>query len=105
MPDSKDLPLTGDAAEREMRRLTRRSFTTGAVAAVAGLGAFGWLTTASQEDGLPWPLRRVLRFNQWLAEGYASPRRLAPTFPDTSVPRPARADAPLGVPAPSAGRR
>jgi DMSO/TMAO reductase YedYZ molybdopterin-dependent catalytic subunit len=97
MPDSKDLPLTAAAAEREMRRLTRRSFTTGAVAAVAGLGAFGWLTTASQEDGLPWPLRRVLRFNQWLAEGYSSPQRLAPTFPETSVRGPARTNGLIGL--------
>ena len=101
MPDSKDLPLTNVAAEREMRRLTRRSFTTGAVAAVAGLSAFGWLTTASREDGLPWPLRRVLRFNQWLAEGYSSPRRLAPTFPDTSVRGPARTNGLIGLSAPA----
>src|SRR6516162_10049417 len=102
MPDrKKDLPLTAAAAEREMRRLTRRSFTTGAVAAVAGLGAFGWLTTASQEDGLPWPLRRVLRFNQWLAEGYSSPQRLAPTFPETSVRGPARTNGLIGLSAPA----
>ena len=98
MPDPKaPPPLTNAVAEREMRQLTRRSFLTGAVAAVAGLGAWGWLTTASQEDGLPWPLRRVLRFNQRLAEGAASPRRLAPTFPAASVRGPARTNGLIGL--------
>jgi DMSO/TMAO reductase YedYZ molybdopterin-dependent catalytic subunit len=98
MPDpNASAPLTNAAAEREMGHLTRRSFTTGAVAAVAGLGAWGWLTTASQEDGLPWPLRRVLRFNQWLAENTSSPRRLAPTFPAASVRGPARTNGLIGL--------
>ncbi len=83
MPEMQHPPsLTGGIpAEEEIRRLTRRSFTVGAIAAAAGLGGWGWLTTSAPEDGLPWPLRRVLRFNQWLAEGYSSSRRLAPTFP------------------------
>jgi DMSO/TMAO reductase YedYZ molybdopterin-dependent catalytic subunit len=68
-----------------MRRLTRRSFVTGAAAALAGLGGWRWLTTAAQEGSLPWPLRRVLAFNQNLAEGLYSPDRLAPTFPEETV--------------------
>ena len=91
MPDPKALPsLTGVAAEREIQRLTRRSFVTGAAAAAAGLGAWSWLRSAAPEDGLPWPLRRLLRFNQGLAESYFSPRRLAPTFPPERVDAPAR---------------
>jgi DMSO/TMAO reductase YedYZ molybdopterin-dependent catalytic subunit len=91
MPERKDAaPLTGEAAERELRRLTRRSFTVGAVAAVAGVAAWRWLTTATLDDGVPWPLRRVLRFNEGLAEGLFSPGRLAPTFPAASVQGPAR---------------
>jgi DMSO/TMAO reductase YedYZ molybdopterin-dependent catalytic subunit len=98
MPDPKALrPLTGAAAQREMRRLTRRSFTTGALAAVAGLGAWRWLTTAAPEAGLPWPLRRVLRFNERLAEGYFEPHHLAPTFPAASVQDPARTNGLIGL--------
>jgi len=99
MPDPKAAPpLTGSAAEGEMRRLTRRSFATGAVAALAGLGGWRWLTAgAALEDGLPWPLRRVLRFNQRLAEGYSSPRRLAPSFPADSVQGPARTNGLVGL--------
>jgi DMSO/TMAO reductase YedYZ molybdopterin-dependent catalytic subunit len=80
-----------------MRRLTRRSFVTGAVAGLAGLGAWRWLTTASLEDGQPWPLRRVLRFNERLAEGLGAPRRLAPTFPDERVQGPARTNGLIGL--------
>ncbi len=82
MLDAKKAPaLTGAAAEARMRLLTRRSFAVGAAAALAGLAGWGWLTTADPEDGIPWPLRRMLGVNQWLAEGLAPPEHLAPTFP------------------------
>jgi DMSO/TMAO reductase YedYZ molybdopterin-dependent catalytic subunit len=68
-----------------MRRITRRSFAVGAVAALAGVGAWKWLSGATPEDNLPWPLRRFLRFNQALGEGYYSTKHLAPTFPASSV--------------------
>jgi DMSO/TMAO reductase YedYZ molybdopterin-dependent catalytic subunit len=98
MPDAKGPPpLTGAAAEQQMRRLTRRSFVTGAAAALAGLGAWRWLTTAAVEDGLPWPLRRVLRFNEDLARGLSSPASLAPTFPEESVRGPARTNGLIGL--------
>jgi hypothetical protein len=90
-------PLTGAAAERELRRLTRRSFVTGTVAALAGLGAWRWLTTSAAEDGVPWPLRRVLRFNERLAEGLGSPHGLAPTFPAARVRGPARTNGLVGL--------
>jgi DMSO/TMAO reductase YedYZ molybdopterin-dependent catalytic subunit len=77
---SEKAPLTGAAAEQEMRRRTRRSFLTGAGAALAGIGCWRWLTTATPDDGIPWPLRRVLQFNQGLAQGYYSSSHLAPTF-------------------------
>jgi DMSO/TMAO reductase YedYZ molybdopterin-dependent catalytic subunit len=89
--------LTGAAAEQEMHRLTRRSFTVGAAAALAGLGAWTWLTTAASEDGVPWPLRRILRFNQRLAEGYFSPDHLAPTFPAEGVQGPPRTNGLIGL--------
>ena len=98
MPDPKVVSPQMGVAEREMRRLTRRSFTVGAVAAAASLGAWGWLTTmATREDGLPWPLRRMLRFNQRLAESYASPRHLAPTFPREAAQGPARTNGLIGL--------
>src|SRR6266852_5721469 len=85
------------AAELEMRRLTRRSFLVGGAAALVGLGAWRWLTRATPEDGVPWPLRRMLGLNQRLAEGLFSPRRLAPTFPDERVQGPARTNGLIGL--------
>ena len=90
-------PLTGAAAEQQMRRLTRRSFVTGAVAALAGLGVWRWLSTATPEDGVPWPLRRVLRFNEGLAETFAAPRGLAPTFPAERVQGQPRTNGQVGL--------
>jgi DMSO/TMAO reductase YedYZ molybdopterin-dependent catalytic subunit len=80
-----------------MRRLTRRSFTVGAIAAAAGFGAWRWLTIAVEDNGIPWPLRRALRFNQWLAESYSSPRHLAPTFPLAAVHETARVNGEIGL--------
>src|SRR6266481_160335 len=98
MDESKTRPLlTGPTAEQGVRRLTRRSFITGAGAAVAGLGAWRWLTTASLEDDLPWPLRQVLRFNQELAESLYSSSRLAPTFSAETVQDPARTNGLVGL--------
>jgi len=67
--------------DAEIRWLTRRSFTTGAVAALAGLAGVGWLATREEEDGVAWPLRRILRFNEGVAQTFFSDARLAPEFP------------------------
>jgi DMSO/TMAO reductase YedYZ molybdopterin-dependent catalytic subunit len=81
-----------------MRRLSRRSFVVGAAAALGGLGAWGWLTKiAEKEDYMPWPLRRVLRFNEGLAESLGSPHGLAPTFPPESVQGSARVNGCIGL--------
>jgi DMSO/TMAO reductase YedYZ molybdopterin-dependent catalytic subunit len=64
----------------EMRRLTRRSFAVGAASALAGGAAWSWLRSRPDDDGIPWPLRRVLNGNQRLAEALFVPSQLAPTF-------------------------
>src|SRR5271155_5370439 len=58
-----------DDLERRLRRLSRRGFMFGGVAALAGVGGWRWLVTRSDEGGLPWPLRRVLEFDERLARG------------------------------------
>src|SRR6267378_2810563 len=89
--------LAGVPAETALRRLTRRSFAVGALAALAGLGGWRWLKTAALEDGAPWPLRRVLRFNEGLASALFSPARRAPTFPAERVQGPARTNGLVGL--------
>ncbi len=86
MPDPiESPPLEGVVADQRIRHLTRRSFVTGGVAALAGLGAWRWLGSATPEDGVPWPLRRLLGLNQSLVEGIGMPRGLAPTFSAESI--------------------
>jgi DMSO/TMAO reductase YedYZ molybdopterin-dependent catalytic subunit len=67
--------------ELEIRRLTRRSFATAAIAGLAGAAGVGWVATRELEDGVPWPLRRVLEFNQRVAQTFFSDDRLSPEFP------------------------
>lgn len=69
-----------DVAPGEFRRLTRRSFATGAIAALAGASGVGWLATRPVDDGIPGPLRRILEFNERIAQALYSPNRLAPEF-------------------------
>src|SRR5947209_8025099 len=98
MRDSKrPSSLTGEAADQQMRRLMRRSFVVGAGAALAGYGAWRWLTTATSELGVPWPMRRVLRFNQGLAESLGAPHHLAPTFPAERATGPGRTNGRIGL--------
>jgi DMSO/TMAO reductase YedYZ molybdopterin-dependent catalytic subunit len=82
MSESQPIVLAAgpDAIEAEIRRLSRRSFGVGAIAALLGGGAAGWVATREQEDGIPWPLRRVLRFNEGFSQTIFSPQRLAPEF-------------------------
>src|SRR5262245_22576931 len=91
------LAEAGASAEQELRRLTRRSFIAGGAAVLAGLGAGRWLATAEPEHGLPWPLRRVLRLNEGLAETLGSPRGMAPTFSAERVRGPARTNGLIGL--------
>ncbi len=59
----------GERLEPRLRRLTRRGFALGGAAALTGAAGWRWLVTRSDEDGLAWPFRRVLGFNEGLARG------------------------------------
>jgi hypothetical protein len=70
-----------EEVERQTRRLSRRGFMWSAAAAAAGFGGWRWLVTRREDDGIPWPLRRVHEINEQLARDYFHASRLAPTFP------------------------
>src|SRR6516165_6207882 len=82
--------------DRQIRRMTRRSFATGTAAALAGFAGWGWLKTRPDEEGIPWPLRRMLEWNKRLASAYFRPRRTAPTF-SASAARMPRVNGHLGL--------
>jgi len=77
-----------DRVEAEIRRMTRRSFATGAIAAMAGGSALTWLATRATDDGTLWPLRRMLEFNERVAQSLYSSKRLAPEFPAEQAAEP-----------------
>jgi DMSO/TMAO reductase YedYZ molybdopterin-dependent catalytic subunit len=76
------------AVQRELKRLSRRGFITLGGGAVATYAAWKWLKLRPKENGVEWPLRRAFGFNEKVAEGYFSPNRLTPTFPQSALTYP-----------------
>ena len=82
--------------DRQLRRITRRSFATGSIAALIGTASLWWLKSAKLDDGISWPLRKVLQFNERVSQAYFGPSRLAPTF-DVSLAKEPRVNGKLGL--------
>lgn len=87
---------TSQVPQRQLQQLTRRSFATGGIAALVGTTGLWWLKSAPLDDGIPWPLRKVLQFNERVSQAYLSPTRLAPTF-DVSRARDPRVNGLIGL--------
>lgn len=85
VPDNRELEVWNEQVRRRMRQKSRRSFLGWGAGVVAGLGAFSWLTSRREIDGLPWPIRKTLELNEELARDYFSTERLSPTFAPDSV--------------------
>jgi len=75
---------------REMARLSRRSFLWAGVATLGVWKGISWLASRADDDGVPYPFRAALAFNEGLAKDYFGPERLAPTFSESQVMRPPR---------------
>ncbi|MEI7688096.1 MAG: molybdopterin-dependent oxidoreductase [Planctomycetota bacterium] len=74
-------PLPDDPRMRgDLRRMTRRAFAFGGIAAIAGVGGLSWLQTRSAVQGLPWPFRWGLAVNETVGRALFSPTHLAPEF-------------------------
>ena len=82
--------------EPRLRRLSRRGFAVAGLAALAGLAGWKWVSTESAEDGLPWPLRRVLELNERLARAALRASRTSPEF-SRSAAREPRVNGRLGL--------
>lgn len=81
---------------QQLQSMTRRSFATGGVAALLGGAGLWWVKRATPDHGIPWPLRKVLQFNQRLSQAYYGPIRLAPTF-DLSLAKDPRVNGQIGL--------
>jgi DMSO/TMAO reductase YedYZ molybdopterin-dependent catalytic subunit len=80
--------LTDDEWQSRVRRMSRRGFACGGAAALAGWAGWHWLTSRSEVDGLPWPLRRVLELDERVARAAFRADRRAPSFPRTRARMP-----------------
>jgi DMSO/TMAO reductase YedYZ molybdopterin-dependent catalytic subunit len=76
--------------------MSRRGFACAGAAALTGLTGWGWLVTRSEEDGLPWPFRRVLGLNERLARAAFRTSRMSPEFPRGAAREP-RVNGPIGI--------
>jgi DMSO/TMAO reductase YedYZ molybdopterin-dependent catalytic subunit len=82
---TRELRLSPEEVKSELSRRSRRGFLVGGVAALAGFGAYEWLTTAGEEDSVPWPQRRALALNEKLAHAYLSNRHRMPSYDASQV--------------------
>ena len=73
------------AVQREFHWRTRRSFLVGLIAAGTGYGAWRWLVTQPKEDGIVWPVRRVLKFNERISGKLFDPRRRIAELPASAL--------------------
>ncbi|MGL4461059.1 MAG: molybdopterin-dependent oxidoreductase [Planctomycetia bacterium] len=80
MADSSDKIVSPEDVRKALRRRSRRGFAVAGLGAAAAVGGLRWLATAADADGIPWPLRRMLRANESLGRTLFSPDGLAPTF-------------------------
>jgi hypothetical protein len=72
-------------AEREARLRTRRSFLTLGLGAAFGYSGWSWLRSQPRENDMEWPLRRVLRGNETVAEAYLRDSHRSPEFGPSQV--------------------
>ncbi len=70
---------------RELGRRSRRDFLIAGAAAAAGFAGYEWLTRTGQEDGAPWPQRRVLDLNRKLGHAYLGNNHVMPAYSSSQI--------------------
>jgi DMSO/TMAO reductase YedYZ molybdopterin-dependent catalytic subunit len=89
-PSAPDKPPGDEEMEssRTLARMTRRGFAWGGAACLAGVAGWKWVTSRTPEGMTPWPLRRVLEFDEKVGRAVFRSDRLAPTFAASRVSMP-----------------
>jgi len=85
MTNPRTITLSEQEAQKKLKRLTRRGFLAGGIAAVAGIGGYKWLTSGGEIGGRTWQERAVLNANGHIAEAYLSDARLARTYSPSQI--------------------
>lgn len=85
MSDRKSPSIMEPASPKDMRRISRRSFAWAAGAIASAFGIGHWIFTRRQDNGVPWPLRRVLDLNESVWTDVFSPQRTVPTYDDKKI--------------------
>jgi hypothetical protein len=75
-----EVAVQEDAVRAQARRRTRRSFLVGTLSAIGLAGAWRWILTRPQIEGVPGPLRKAFDFNAAVSRALLGDRALAPTF-------------------------
>lgn len=76
--------------DEEIKRRARRSFIFGGISAALGYTGWHWLHSSAPDNGISWPIRRVLSWNGKLFQSLFDPdRQSAPVKPPQAgkVPR------------------
>ena len=88
--------LTDEEAQRQIHRLSRRSFLWAGATVAASVAGWKWLTTRPAQEGIGGAFRRALQFDEKVSASYFSSHRLAPTFLVAQAKEP-RANGDIGL--------
>ncbi|MBY0587826.1 molybdopterin-dependent oxidoreductase [bacterium] len=77
-----------EETRRDLARKSRRGFALWIGGLVTGVAGIRWLATQSNEAGIPWPLRRVLEFNEQVATKLIGTQGRATEFPMNAAGEP-----------------
>jgi DMSO/TMAO reductase YedYZ molybdopterin-dependent catalytic subunit len=66
---------------RQVDKMTRRGFAWGGIAVLAGFAGWKWLGSRNQLGMLPWPLRRLLEFDERITSSTFQPGRMSREYP------------------------
>lgn len=92
-----DAAAQEDALRARARRRTRRSFLVGTLGAAGLAGAWRWILTRPEVDGLPGPLRKGFEFNTAVSRALLGDRAVAPTFAKARAVRDLRVNGVIGL--------
>ncbi|MBX7245172.1 MAG: molybdopterin-dependent oxidoreductase [Candidatus Sumerlaeaceae bacterium] len=88
--------LPEEDAKRLTSRTSRRGFLIAAGAGIAAVSGWQWLRTRPNDDGIPWPLRKVLNLNGNVAGALSPLSRLSPEYSKSQARMP-RANGTIGL--------